>query len=697
VGAALDLEEQRKGQVMRGDGEMAALMRALDWSKLPAGPVSMWSEPLRTAVSICLGSRHPVEIWWGPEFLRFYNDAYRPILGANKHPQFIGRPGRDMWAEIWDVIEPLLRRVVETGEASWYEDFQLFVTRNGFLEETYFSFSYGPVYEEGKVAGIFSPCTETTAHVLQNRRLRLLRKISVEGTAETLDEAIVVCTRLLGEDTPDVPFALVYLFDPKGARANLVSSTGLKQVAGIFPESIDLKAVESSPFGDISGVAQGAVLLKDLDKRFDPITAGPWNQTHERAAVLPLRRAVGDELAGLLVVGISARLPYTDEYRVFFDLLAAQLSNIVARTAALVEERKRSESFAGMFNGAPAFMAVLRGPEHVFEMANPRYMQLIGHRDLIGKTVRAAVPEVEGQGFFEFLDNVYRSGEAFHGDSIKIELRRTPDSAPETRYLTFVYQPLTDVEGRVTGIFVLGSDVTENVAAHEALRRSEKLSAAGRLAATIAHEVNNPLEAITNLLYLSKTGEPHEVKHFIELAEDELNRIAHITKQTLAFYKESTAPSVFDLSKTVESILIFYRKQAAGRGIDIEMDLGANCMMMGVEGEIKQVLSNLLSNAMDAFSGDRGTIRIRTRNLFGCVRLVVADSGRGIAPEALVRIWEPFFTTKEAVGTGLGLWVTREILDKHKARLRLRTTSEGKRRGTVFVIDFPAAEKFVVN
>ena len=676
---------------MHGNGEMASLMRDLDWSQLPAGPVSTWPVPLRTSVSICLGTAHPIEIWWGPQFLRFYNDAYRPFLGETKHPQFIGRPGQEMWAEIWDVIEPLLNKVVDTGGASWYEDFQLFLNRNGFPEETYFSFSYGPIFDEGKVAGIFSACNETTAQVLQTRRLNLLRQISIEGTAESLNEAAEACSRSLQRETLDLPFSLLYLFDATGNRANLVTTTGLNESSAVFPDSIDRSAANetSAPFGDLSSLTS-AVLLDDLKSRFGEFVAGPWNETQERAVVLPLRRASQDTLAGFLVVGVSARLPYNEAYKVFVDLLAAQISNVIGRSAAFLEERQRSESFARMFASAPAFMAVLRGQDHVFELANPCYLQLVGHRDIIEKPVRQALPEVEGQGFFEVLDDVYRTGKPFHGDSLNIQLQRSPDSAPELRHLTFIYQPMLDFASTITGIFVLGMDVSENVAAHEALRRSEKLSAAGRLAATIAHEINNPLEAITNLLFLAKDSSASELRTYLQQAEDELGRIAHITKQTLAFYKESAAPKRFDLSMAVEAILMFYRKQASGKGIEILTDLSPGCVFVGIEGEIKQVISNLLSNAIDAFAGDRGTIRIRTRIVDRCVRLVVADTGRGIPPQALARIWEPFFTTKESVGTGLGLWVTREILTKHKARLRLRTTSQGDHRGTTFVIDFAA-------
>ena len=683
-------EERCKAETLRGEGEISTLMRALDWSTLPAGPVCSWPASLRTLVSTCLGSRHPIEIWWGPEYLRFYNDAYRPILGDTKHPQFIGRPGQEMWTEIWDVIEPLLRKVYDTGVASWYEDFQLLLTRNGFVEETYFSFSYGPVFEGDKVAGIFSACSETTAHVLQARRLSMLRRLSIEGTAETLQEALAACTRLLGEDPDDIPFALVYLLD-SGEGTYLAAAAGIDVHAQMNPNSL---ALGTAP--GVAGVlgqvgANSSFFINDLGAVFGQGVGGTKGEELKKAVVLPLRKGDGDTLIGYLIAGLSNRLPYNEDYRIFFDLFAAQVGNLITRTTLLMEERNRAERFAGMFDSAPAFIAVLRGPTHTFELTNPRYLQLVGYRNLIGQPVRSALPEVEGQGFFEMLDEVYQTGKPIHGDSVRIQLQRTPGSNPETRYITLVYQPIASTEERVTGIFVLGTDVTDSVAAQDALRRSEKLSTAGRLAATIAHEINNPLEAITNLLYLAKGSSADESLNYLTLAEEELDRISHITKQTLAFYKESTLPKTFDLSSAVETILTFYRKQAAAKGIELRTDLGSNCTLFGIEGELKQVFSNLFTNAMDAFAGDRGTIRIRTHKVQGRVRLSVSDAGQGITPSALAKIWEPFFTTKASVGTGLGLWVTREILTKHKAEMRLRTSTQGPYRGTTFSIVFPAS------
>lgn len=687
-------EEQLRALVMRGQGDMAVRMRALDWTQLPSGPVTSWPEELRTAVSLCLASRHAIEIWWGPEYLRFYNDAYRPILGATKHPQFIGRRGQEMWAEIWDVIEPLLRSVRETGEAIYREDLQLFMMRNGYLEETYFSFSYGPIFRGAEVAGIFSPCTETTAYVLQRRRLSLLRKMASVGLSESLEATSRECVSLLAENSADISFAALYLFGEDGGRATVAATTGLHGnwylPSRVYGETDNSPNVLSACFSEVLQTRKPVFV--NLDSAVAAVSGGPWYERLKHAILLPLRKASDDTLAGVLLAGLSSRLPYNDEYGVFLDLLAGHVSSVLSRTMSHLEERRRSELFASMFNSAPAFIAVLRGPQHLFRFVNPPYMQLVGDRDLLGKPVAAALPEVLSQGFVDLLDNVFRSGEPYRGDAIKVDLQRAGEGPLESRFATFVFQPTTDANGKTDGIFVLGMDVSDAVAAQEALRRSEKLSAAGRLAATIAHEVNNPLEAMTNLLFLAKEGVTPEAAKYLSMAEDELSRIAHITKQTLAFYRESSSPKEFDVSDTAESIAVFYRRQAERAHVELRTDLESGCKIFGVEGEIKQVLSNLIANSLDALAGERGVIAIRTRASNGRVRLILADSGSGIPQHVLDRIWEPFFTTKATVGTGLGLWVTKEILEKHESKLRVRTSTTGPKHGTTFSIDFRCSQ-----
>lgn len=173
-----------------GDGEMARLMRSHDWSQTLLGPVEQWPQSLRTTVSILLSSRYPMFTFWGPHLVKLYNDAYRPVLGATKHPSALGRSAPEIWDEIWDDIGPLVNQVMTKGEATWSDNLPLFMYRSGYTEETYFTFSYSPIRDEtGGVGGLFCACTETTEQVLNNRRLQILRELGANGMkAKTVDK-----------------------------------------------------------------------------------------------------------------------------------------------------------------------------------------------------------------------------------------------------------------------------------------------------------------------------------------------------------------------------------------------------------------------------------------------------------------------------------------------------------------------------
>jgi PAS domain S-box-containing protein len=235
-------------------------------------------------------------------------------------------------------------------------------------------------------------------------------------------------------------------------------------------------------------------------------------------------------------------------------------------------------------------------------------------------------------------------------------------------------------------------DVTEKKAAEAALLRSEKLASVGRMAATVAHEINNPLEMVTNCVYLAKTSRnlPPELKEHLEVAERELRRVAHIAKRTLGFYRENTKPAVVDIRTLVDEVVELYDPKFTRKDIRLKIEHnGHRAGTIAIAGEIRQVISNLLTNAIDA-SRPKDMVRVRTSrvtlNGSGYTRITVADAGAGISTANRSRVFEPFFTTKKAVGTGLGLWVSSEIIQKHKGQIRLRSV-EGK--GTVFSVFLP--------
>ena len=247
------------------------------------------------------------------------------------------------------------------------------------------------------------------------------------------------------------------------------------------------------------------------------------------------------------------------------------------------------------------------------------------------------------------------------------------------------------------GCVVAMVDIEERRRTEEALRRSERLAATGRLAATIAHEINNPLEAITNLLFLigSHPNLPPGLQTYAEAAQAELARVAHITKQTLTFHRTSNSPQPVRLDELIGSVLFLYSRSLMAKNIQLVNDCRFDGQIVGFPNELRQVISNLVENAIEACpQGGKLCLRsYRGAELNNSrkpgVRIVIADNGPGIRPDHAHRVFEPFFTTKGERGTGLGLWVSHGIVTKHGGFIRLRSRWQGPRTGTVFRVFLP--------
>ena len=255
--------------------------------------------------------------------------------------------------------------------------------------------------------------------------------------------------------------------------------------------------------------------------------------------------------------------------------------------------------------------------------------------------------------------------------------------------------PIRNDRRQLLGVVLVFRDVTHERRSEEVLRKTEKLAAAARLSATVAHEINNPLEAIFNLVYVAKTNPdaPQSVVRQLTQAETELERVAHITRKTLGFYRDSSVSAPIDIAALVESVLSIYSHKFQAKDIRIVLNFDPCPPVWGVAGELTQAISNLVSNAADAVSSE-GTIAIRLRCIEEAgghaVELVVEDDGPGIPAEHNERIFEPFFTTKQDVGTGLGLWVAKGIVDRHGGTIHLvPKNGNGTVHGAVFAVQLP--------
>lgn len=227
-----------------GGGTLGRLIREHDWSQTPLGPIEKWPQSLKTSVNLILNSQHPMWIGWGPDATFLYNDAYIHVLSLAKHPWALGRPAADVWGEIWDICGPLADKVFEKGEASFVDGVRLLMNRGGFLEETYYSFSYSPIRDESTaVAGLFCPSTEVTPKVINARRLRALSELSANALLQkTTEAACVSVAATLAKNSDDIPFAVLYLIDDESKQAILAQSCGVPDgIDALTPASIELK------------------------------------------------------------------------------------------------------------------------------------------------------------------------------------------------------------------------------------------------------------------------------------------------------------------------------------------------------------------------------------------------------------------------------------------------------------------------
>jgi PAS domain S-box-containing protein len=255
---------------------------------------------------------------------------------------------------------------------------------------------------------------------------------------------------------------------------------------------------------------------------------------------------------------------------------------------------------------------------------------------------------------------------------------------------------LRDEFEEIIGYLLIGTDNTARKLAEAALLRSEMLAMAGRMAASIAHEINNPLEATMNTLYLATTtaNVPAEALEYLEIAEGELMRIAHITRQSLGFYREFSAATSNSVCDLIESVVNLLQAKIRSNGAIIEPQCEASMRVVGIAGELRQVLANLLANSLDAIGQDgrivvRATTWVDTKDGRRWVRVAVSDSGMGMTAETMRSIFDPFFTTKGTVGTGLGLWVCKQLVEKHGGSIRVRSNTDGLYRGTTFSVMLP--------
>jgi PAS domain S-box-containing protein len=762
-----------------GTGEMADLVRAYDWASTSLGSIESWSRELLTIVNLTLCSPSPARTMWGPDFILIYNDGYRAIPGP-RHPAALGKSARDVYGESWHVVGPLLEKAFATGETFFYEKLLVPLPTDNGVRDVYLNYSFNPIFENGKIAGLFGPLQDVSGEVIAIRQLResearASRILQSIGDAVIVTDAEACITRMN-------PVAETLT----GWSEEEAKGRSLTEVFRIVDEAtrqvVESPAEKVKRLGTIVGMANHTVL-----------TAKDGSETHIDDSGAPIRNDEG-ELTGIVLVfrDINVRRAAERER----DSVTEQLNQVLECTTDAIISVDRNwhiaytngparaivepieifpgkgfwESFpAAVYEGSPyvehynramnngiagQFEAHYTGPLNIWVQVNVRPSRdgiVIFFRD-VTEEKRAAVllqdtaealkeseeelrwtiklspqvpwtADVEGR-VLDFGDNwLLLTGltreqalgggwaQAPHPDDLarmaeawrhalstdrpySVE-HRIKTASGGYRWMRSSAFPRHDEAGATVKWYGVTEDIEERKRAELALIQSEKLAAVGRLASSIAHEINNPLESVMNLIYLArKQAAVPEAEQLLDLADQEIRRVSVIANQTLRFHKQSSNPQAIRSSDLYSTVLTIYEGKLKNSRIEVRKRLRTEQPVVCFEGDIRQVLNNLIGNAIDAMpSGGRLSIRTREGRHWATARkglvLTVADTGYGMSAETLPNIFNPFFTTKGLLGTGLGLWVSNEIVARHNGVLKARSTQREGRHGTVFTLFLP--------
>ncbi|MCP1625091.1 ATP-binding protein [Pseudomonas nitroreducens] len=678
---------------------MAPLIRQHDWAATPLGPMDQWPATLKGILEVGLNSKLPVCIYWGPEFILLYNDAWSVIPG-DKHPACLGQPARIAWSDIWPIIDPMYNGILQTGVAAHEEDRLLPMVRFGYVEEAYFTYNVSPIFgEDGKPIGLFNTAVETTGNVIQQRRQRLLTRM-----AERLgqpDDSTQICAQafaLLAEASHDVPFCLIY------QAGILLGACGTAPEDRFAPAQL---SAEDDPLHLFNGLTQAH--QSPLGSQYVRAFA-PWPELLDSTYATPLH-GHADSLA---VFGISPRRRLDENYATFFNELAALLGHALAAASLRTEERR--------LKAAVQEEARLRTLERDRVWAVSQDLFCVLEHDGLLRSVNPAWTST--LGWSEEQLSGLNSEDLVHPDDLAASVDGRAALAQGERLQHFVNRMrhadgsyrwiswhATEENGVIYGC---GRDVTEQKRgallleqAQTALLNAQRMEAVGQLTGGIAHDFNNLLASIRFSLDLINRRAPAnaqpELSHILQAATQATERAAELTHNLLAFARrQALAMHPVDLGQHLsewQDELI----ERAGPEVTLTLELSEAQSVLTDRDQLHKALLHLVENARDAMPGG-GSLEISLQHqeivsgdhelpAGDYLALALQDSGQGMSPSTLTHVFDPFFTTK-GIGpnSGLGLSMVYGFIKQSGGHIRLRSEPG---QGTCVTLYFPRGNSVV--
>lgn len=584
----------------------------------------------------------------GPDHRWTYvNEQYVRVTGREGAADFVGKTLRESLPEIeaQGFIE-LMDKVYRTGESHTGREVKATLNRamGGPPEDLYFDFVYQPVRDaNGTVEGILVHCVDVTD--------RVEARWAIEETAERLR---------LAQTAAQIG---TWEWDPAENKRTL--SPELHRIFGTNATDPDRGEVWSS-----------RVHEADREKVEQAMVEG------HRVGAMEFEYRYHHPKSGLrwFYCKGSRQAHESRMFGVVLDITARKVAEEASQRLAAIVESSDDAIISKDLNG-------------IVTSWNRTAEKMFGYSaaEMVGKPIIRIIPPEMHVDEARILATMARGERIEHFETVR--LRKDGERVE----VSLTVSPVRDEMGGIVGAAKIARDITQVKKAERALRTTERLASVGRMAATVAHEINNPLEAVTNLVYLARHAAVREdVQQYLGAAEEELVRISHLTKQTLGFYRDSKGASGIQLGPLVASLMPMFWSRTRNKGIEICPEVDSDAEVFAVPGEIRQVIANLVSNSIDAL-GTGGTVRIRVSagaewngGRRQGVRLTVADTGSGIPDEVREKIFEPFFTTKRDVGTGLGLWVCKSIIENHGGSIRVKSVPTAGRSWTVVSVFLPS-------